>query len=334
MLKRSLGNSGIDASVVAFGAWAIGGWKWGGSDDAEAVRAIHAAIDQGIDFIDTAPIYGFGHSEKVVGDAIRDRRERVVLATKCGMYWDKKVGRFFFASEMKTESGSKPVDIHIYQGPESIRNEVEESLKRLKTDYIDLLQTHWQDPTTPIEDTMETLVKLKDEGKIRAIGVCNATPSQMKAYQAGGPLASDQEKFSMLDQDHAAAQRQFAAQEGFAYLAYSPLGQGLLTGKVGLDRSFGTDDQRHSAPRFSRENRKKVLELLTGFGPIAETHKITLAQLAIAWTFHQHGCSHVLAGARNEQQVKENAVAGEVEFSDEELATIKKALDRHLPGIE
>jgi methylglyoxal reductase len=334
MLRRQLGNSGIDASVVAFGAWAIGGWKWGGSDDDEAVRAIHASIDQGIDFIDTAPVYGFGHSEEVVGRAIHDRRGKVVLATKCGLRWDKEVGHFFFSHERDTPTGKQPVDIYIYDGPESIRNEVEESLRRLKTDYIDLYQTHWQDPTTPIEDTMEVLVKLKEQGKIRAIGVCNATPSQMKAYQSIGPLASDQEKFSMLDQKHSADQRQFAAEEGLAYLAYSPLGQGLLTGKITPDRVFSADDQRSSAPRYSIENRRKVLALLDEFTPVLESHKITPAQLAIAWTFHQHGCSHILAGARNEAQVSENARAGDVKLSEEELTRIQGALEKHLPGIE
>ena len=335
MQKRPLGNSGIEASVVAFGAWAIGGWKWGGTDDDTAVRAIHAAIDRGMNFVDTAPIYGFGHSEEVVGRAIQDRREKVVLATKCGMRWDEKVGRYFFSHQMDTPQGPHPVDIHIYLDPESVRKEVEQSLKRLKTDYIDLLQTHWQERvSTPIEDTMEMLVKLKDQGKIRAIGVCNSTPEEMKQYQAVGPLSSDQEKFSMLDQEHASEQRLFAAEEGLAFLAYSPIGQGLLTGKVGPDRKFNPGDQRLENPRFSVENRKKILTMLDAFRPVADAHNITLAQLSIAWTFHQHGCSHVLAGARNEEQVTENAAAGDVTLTQEELSLMKSVLDKHLPDLK
>ena len=334
MLRRSLGKSGIDASVVAFGAWAIGGWKWGGSDDNEAVRAIHTAIEKGIDFVDTAPIYGFGHSEEVVGRAIADRRDKVVLASKCGMRWDAKVGRYFFSHEMQTPAGPKPVDIHVYLDPASIRNEIEISLKRLKTDYIDLMQTHWQERlNTPIEDTMEMLMKLKDEGKIRAIGVCNASTEEMKVYQSVGAIASDQEKFSMLDMQHAAEQRQFALKEGLAYLAYSPIGQGLLTGKVGPDRKFNPGDQRLDNPRFNVDNRRKILAMLDEFSSVAEKHSVSLAQLAIAWTFHQPGCTHVLAGARDAKQVSENAVAGDVNLSSEDLKLMDDVLAKHLPGL-
>ncbi len=334
MLKRSLGKSGIEASAVAFGAWAIGGWKWGGSDDNEAVRAIHAAIDQGIDFIDTAPIYGFGHSEEVVGRAIADRRDKVVLASKCGMRWDAKVGRYFFSHQMDTPAGPKPVDIHVYLDPESIRNEIETSLKRLQTDCIDLMQTHWQERlNTPIEDTMAMLMQLQDQGKIRAIGVCNANPEEMEAYEAVGSLASDQEKFSMLDMPHAAEQRSYVQKKGLAFLAYSPIGQGLLTGKVRPDREFNPGDQRLDNPRFSTENRKKILSMLNEFAPVAEAHKVSLAQLAIAWTFHQPGCTHVLAGARNVEQVAENAKAGDVKLSADDLKLMDDVLSRHLPGL-
>lgn len=334
MLKRQLGQSGIEASVVAFGAWAIGGWKWGGSDDNAAVRAIHASIDRGIDFVDTAPIYGFGHSEEVVGRAISDRRSKVVLATKCGLRWEGTNGEYFFSHEMETDSGIKPIDIYKYQNPDSIRREVEDSLLRLKTDYIDLYQTHWQDSTTPIEGTMEMLVKLKEEGKIRAIGVSNATPDQMRIYRSVGPIDSDQEKFSMLDQEHAAAQRDFVADEGIAFLAYSPLGQGLLTGKIGPEREFSPGDQRIDNPRFSVENRNRVLAMLKEFTPVTEKHGITPAQLALAWSFHQRGCSHVLAGARDEKQVTENATAGEVTLDAEDLSLIDTVLAKFLPEIE
>ncbi|MCH5374006.1 MAG: aldo/keto reductase, partial [Planctomycetes bacterium] len=188
MQHRPLGQSGIEASVVALGAWAIGGWNWGPQDDAQSIRAIHAAIDAGIDLIDTAPVYGFGRSEDVVGRAIADRRDRVILATKCGMRWDTQRGRLFFRSDDDEirEDGDKAV--HIYNGPESVRMEVEASLRRLGVDTIDLIQTHWQDETTPIADTMGELMKLKEEGKVRAIGVCNASIPQIEAYRAIGFL--------------------------------------------------------------------------------------------------------------------------------------------------
>jgi methylglyoxal reductase len=175
MRYRRLGRSGIEASVVAFGAWAIGGWWWGGTDDVAAISAIRRALELGIDFIDTAPAYGLGHSEEVVGQAIEGRRDQVILATKCGLVWHTDKGRHFFDQSGKA--------IHRYLGAGSVRYELEQSLRRLRTDYVDLYQTHWQDPTTPIAETMGTLLELKQEGKIRAIGVCNATVQQMDEYR-------------------------------------------------------------------------------------------------------------------------------------------------------
>ncbi|MFW6256159.1 MAG: aldo/keto reductase, partial [Candidatus Sumerlaeota bacterium] len=230
MLTRKLGNSGIDASVVALGTWALGGWMWGGTEKNKPLDAVHAAIDHGITLIDTAPIYGYGHSEELVGKAISDRRDKVVLATKCGMRWDKEEGEFFFKSD-ETGSGKGDKQYKIYKNlkPESIRLEIERSLKRLNVETIDLYQTHWQDKTTPIEDTMAELEKIRDEGKIRAIGVSNATVAQMQKY---GQIDSDQEKFSMLDRPmQKKGQLEFCRKNNIAVLAYSPLELGLLTGK-------------------------------------------------------------------------------------------------------
>ena len=197
MLMRKLGSSGIDISAVGFGAWVTGGWMWGGADDRQSIAAIHAALDEGINLIDTAPMYGYGHSERVVGQAIRDRRERVVLATKCGLISDREEGTLFFYAD---DQGAtlRPADKKIYKNlrPASIREEVERSLRNLQTDHIDLLQTHWQDPSTPLADTVAELQRLKQQGKIRAIGVSNCSLEQLKAY---GPIDSDQEQYSMLD---------------------------------------------------------------------------------------------------------------------------------------
>ncbi|MGB4019461.1 MAG: aldo/keto reductase, partial [Syntrophomonadaceae bacterium] len=184
MQQRNLGTSGLSASVVAIGTWAIGGWRWGGTDEAESIRAIHAALDAGINFLDTAPAYGLGLSEEIVGKALKGKRDQAVIATKCGMVWHTDQGTYFL------DQYNKP--IHKYLGPESIRYEVELSLQRLQTDYIDLYQTHWQDITTPIEETMGELVRLKEEGKIRAIGVCNATVDEMERYRKLGAVDSDQ----------------------------------------------------------------------------------------------------------------------------------------------
>lgn len=317
MRYRPLGQSSIQASVVGFGAWAIGGWMWGGSDEREAVRAIQAALDQGITLIDTAPAYGLGLSEELVGEAIAGRRERIVLATKCGLVWHTGGGRFFF------NQGGKPV--HRYLGGDSIRYELEQSLKRLRTDYVDLYQTHWQDSTTPIDETMAALIDLKRQGKIRAIGVSNASVEVIRQYQRLGPVDADQEKYSLLDRGHDAALAPYCRQQGIAVLAYSPLANGLLTGKIGPEREFSGDDLRRNNPRFTVENRVRIQGMLKQIQPIAEAHGLTLGQLAIAWTLAQPGITHALAGARNPQQAIENAAAADAILSDEELAAIDGA---------
>ena len=326
MRTRVLGQSNIEASVVGLGTWAMGGWMWGGTSEAESIAAIHAAVDEGISLLDTAPIYGFGLSEAIVGKAIRRCRDKVVLATKCSMVCDPNVGQFKFKS---TTSGPDPnglITIHIYLGPDSIRREVEGSLKRLQTDHIDLYQTHWQDATTPVADAMGALMELKQEGKIRAIGVCNAKVDQMQEYAAAGQLDSDQERYSMLDRKLEDEQLPYCRENNVAVLAYSPLALGLLTGKIGPDREFPVGDQRRMNMRFTKKNLQNVADLLETFKPIAERHGITLAQLVIAWTVHQPGVTHALCGARNIEQAAENAAAGRVELTDDEVRRIDQAI--------
>jgi methylglyoxal reductase len=320
MRYRALGGSGIEASVVAFGAWAVGGWWWGGADDSESIAAIREAIDLGITLIDTAPAYGLGHSEEVVGMAIKGRRHEVVLATKCGLVWHTDKGNHFLDEWGKS--------VRRYLGAESIRYEVEQSLRRLQTDVIDLYQTHWQDPTTPIEETMGTLLELKQEGKIRAIGVSNATVEQMDEYRKVGPLDADQEKYSMLVRKLDEAQLPYCERENIAVLAYSPLAKGLLTGKVPADRALPEGDFRAEDAKFSTENRKRILAFLEHVRPVADAHGATLAQLAIAWTLARPGLSHALVGARRAAQVDENAKAGEIVLVPEDLAQIDEALSK------
>ena len=319
MKYRSLGQSGIEASVVALGAWAIGGWYWGGTDETQSIDAIHAALDTGINFIDTAPAYGLGRSEVIVGKAIAGRRDKVVIATKCGVVWHTQKGKFRLE-----EDGTQ---LYGYLGAESIRYEIEESLRRLQTDYIDLYQTHQQDPTTPIEETMGTLLELKEEGKIRAIGVSNATAAEMQQYRKLGPLASDQERYSLLDQHIEEQQLPYCHTNDIAVLAYSPLEQGLLTGKVTAERQFAEDDWRTDKPGFDVESRTRINAMLQeDFQPIADRHSLTLAQLAIAWTIAQPGLTHALVGARNPQQATENAAAGDVTLSQQESNAINQAV--------
>jgi methylglyoxal reductase len=325
MLRRKLGSSDIDVSVIGFGAWAIGGWMWGGTDEEKAVQAIHAALDSGVNLIDTARVYGYGRSEEIVGRAIRGRREQVVLATKCGLVWDREEGTFFFHAD---ERGStlRPSKMKIYknQRPESIRRELEASLKALGTDYIDLYQTHWQDPSTPIKDTVGELQRLKDEGKIRAVGVCNATVDDLAAY---GPIASDQEKYNLLDRNiEQNGILDWCRRKGAGVLPYSPLANGLLTGKISPDRQYGEGDLRKMNPRFRRDNVERVNAMLATLRPIAQRHQATIGQLVIAWTIAQPGIACVLCGARDAAQAAENAAAGGITLAAEEIEAIGSAV--------
>lgn len=330
MRQRPLGQSGISASVVGLGAWAMGGWMWGGTDEADSIQAIHAALDAGVNLIDTAPIYGFGLSEEIVGKAIRDRRDRVVLATKCSLVADPRGGTFRFRSTAAGPDEKGHIIVHVNLTPASIRREVEDSLRRLQTDYIDLYQTHRPDESTPIGDTMGALLDLKKEGKIRAIGASNVGVAQLEEYRAAGPLDGDQEQYSMLARELEAEQLPYCERHNIAMLAYSPLGQGLLTGKVGPERAFPPTDVRASHPLFTPENRRRVAAMLEAFQPIADRHGLTLAQLAIAWTVAQPGASHALCGARNPKQAQENAAAGDVELGREEINAMNGAMAQFL----
>lgn len=291
---------------------------WGGTDEKRSIESLHASIDAGINLIDTAPAYGFGISEEFIGKAIAGRRDKVVLATKAGLRWDDTKGMKF-----KERDG---VTLYRYLGPESIRLELERSLKRLRVEYIDLYQTHWQDPTTPIAETMQALLDLKKEGKIRAIGVSNCTVDQVKEYQAVGPVDCVQERYSMLDREMEAEYLPYCLANNIAVLAYSPLAMGLLTGKMGPERVFPADDLRSELPRFSVESRTRVQGALKQFAPIAEKYGLTIGGLVISWTLAQPGLTHVLAGARDENQAKENARAS-VELAAEDVAKITDLLN-------
>lgn len=323
---RMIGESGIPASIVGLGTWAIGGWRWGGTDEQQSIAAIHASIDEGISLIDTAPAYGQGVSEEIVGKAIRGRRDKVVLATKCGLVWHTQQGNHFF------DYDGRPV--HRYLGAESIAYEIEQSLTRLGTDYIDHYITHWQDPTTPIEDTMRALEDLKTAGKIRSIGISNASPDDLNAYIAAGQLDAVQEKYNMLDRGIETTLLPICVEHGVSVLSYSSLALGLLSGRMGPDRVFTGDDQRKDNPRFSAANRQKVARLMDEIAPIVQAHDATPAQIVIAWTVHQPGISFALCGARNPDQAKENARAARIRLSPDEIKTISEAATTHLTDLD
>ncbi len=326
MFYRPLGSSGIEASVIGLGAWAMGGWQWGGTDEEQSINAIHTALDEGINFIDTAPVYAFGYSEEIVGKAIKDRRDKVVLATKCGLVWDKKKGKHHFNSDKnQIREDATEIAVYRYNAAKSIRQEIQESLKRLQVDYVDLYQTHWPDPTTPITETMGELLKLKEEGKIRAIGVSNATAGDMEEYLKYGVIDTDQECYSMIESDAEKENLPFCGKHTIAFLAYSPLGKGILSGKIGPDYTFKKGDLRTTHPHYTPTHREMVLKMIERLQPIADDIGITMAQLCIAWTINQHCCTHALVGVRSTKQAIENAFIGEIVLNDEVLDIIARA---------
>ena len=326
MLTRQIGRSGIEASVIGLGTWAIGGWMWGGTEETASIAAIQASVDEGVSLIDTAPAYGQGLAEEIVGKALVGRRGKVVLATKCGLVWHTTKGNHFF------DYDGQPV--HRYLGKDAIIHEVEQSLKRLRTDHIDHYITHWQDPTTPIEETMEALESLKAQGKIRSIGASNTTPTDITAYLAAGQLDAVQEEYSMLKRDLEQSLLPLCREHGVSVLSYSSLALGLLSGKVGPDRVFSGDDQRRDNPRFSQGNRRKIAAFMEEIAPIAEAHDATLAQTVIAWTVQQPGITFSLCGARTAEQARENAAAGRMRLTPEDLTAISTAAAHHLIDLD
>ncbi|HET6440081.1 MAG TPA: aldo/keto reductase [Anaeromyxobacter sp.] len=322
MQLRNLGKSGIQASVVGLGTFAMGGWFWGGTDEKKAIEAIHASIDLGINLIDTAPIYGFGMAETIVGKAIKGKRDKVVLATKAGLRWNTEKGEFFtHADDKSPRSDPGKYKVYKYLGPDSLVFEVEESLRRLGTDVIDLYQTHWQEATTPIETTMEALLKLKQQGKIRAIGVSNVTVDQLKRY---GQVASAQEKFSLLDRDIVGRGLvDYCIDHQIAILSYFSMEQGLLTGAMDPLRRFKDGDTRKGNPLFGAERIAKVNGILGDLKPYATKYGATLSQLVIALTARQRGITHVLVGARDAAQAKENARGGMLRIADADVRAME-----------
>lgn len=317
----------MNASVVGLGTWVTGGGlTWGADpDDAESVRAIHTALDLGINLIDTAPAYGWGRSEEVVGKAIQDRRDKVVLATKCGLWTDDERGSFF------TEMDGRRMFRSLR--PDTITIEIERSLKRLKTDRIDLYQTHWPavpPDNTPIADTMACLLKLKEDGKIRAIGVSNVSLAELKENLRCGPVVSDQFWYSMLQRGAEKDILPFCAENDLAALVYMPLQHGLLTGKIGMDRVFKPTEFRSNDfwnAWFLPPNRRKVLDMLEGWRGLTEAYSCSLAQLVLAWTAAQRGVTHVLVGARRADQARENAAAGALTLKQSDLDRIRRDVE-------
>jgi aryl-alcohol dehydrogenase-like predicted oxidoreductase len=320
MEYRKLGRSDVKVSVITFGAWAIGGWMWGHQDEADAIAAIETSIAEGVTSIDTAPIYGFGTSEEIIGKVISGRkRDQVQLLTKYGLHWEKQEGEFFFEPK---DTQDKPVRIFRSARKKDVIEECEKSLKQLRTDYIDLYQCHWRDTTTPLAETMGAMEKLLKAGKIRAAGVSNFTVEDTQEAMKTVPLASYQGPYSMVRRDLEKDILPFCREHGLAVLAYSPLQRGLLTGKFTEGYTFAEGDNRPTNQYFKPQNIKAINAMLAELRPIASTHKATVAQVVIHWTIHQPGITVALVGARNARQAHENAATAALSLSPEELARI------------
>lgn len=271
------------ASRIALGTWAIGGAMWGGPDDVNAAQTIEKALDLGINVIDTAPVYGFGHSEEVIGRALEGKRDKVILATKVALNWQD--GKVFRDSR-----------------PARIAQEIEDSLRRLRTDHIDLYQVHWPDPKTPMEETARALEKLVKDGKVRALGVSNFSPAQMDEFRKFAPLATIQPPYNLFEREIEQDVLPYAIKNNLAVLAYGPLCRGLLSGRMTADRKFEGDDLRKSDPKFQQPRFGQYLKAVEELKAIAEKHGKSMLALAIRWVLDR-GPTIALWGARKPEQI-------------------------------
>ena len=317
---KQLGQSELQIPSIIFGAWAIGGWYWGGTNDTQSIRAIHASIDAGISAFDTAPVYGFGHSETILGKALRGKRQQSIICTKIGLRWDSTEGELFF--DVPKEETTDGVAKEIYRNlrPKSIRTEVEQSLTRLQTDYIDLLQCHWPDPSFPIEETMKELIALHQEGKIRAIGVSNFDTdllSRSLCALSPIPLASTQPRYSLLNRSIETEIIPWLLAHDVGAMVYSPIEQGLLAGTITAERTFSETDGRSYDPLFSIENRIAIQKALQEIDNICHNYKCSYAQLCAAWCIHRPGITAAIVGARTPEQALTNAYTAQISLSPE-----------------
>lgn len=309
------GDSMAVMSSVALGTWAMGGNHWGSCDDTEALRAIHAAIDRGITTIDTAPVYGDGHAEELVGQAVGDRRDRVFLATKCGL-------DIYFNKYERNLS------------PQYIEYDLIHSLKRLQTDYVDLYQCHWPDPRTPIEETMAALLRFQKEGKIRFIGVSNFSDRELAEAMLYAPVYSLQSHYSLLERTVEGNVLPMCRDRGIAFLSYGSLGAGMLTGKFKECPRFPLGDARSFFYRFCRPRSwPRVRRIVDALEEIASSRNTTPGAIALSWLLAQPGVTCVIVGARSAKQVSDNITPLPIPLTDGEMEFLDR-LSRPTEGQE
>jgi aryl-alcohol dehydrogenase-like predicted oxidoreductase len=311
----ALGDSGISVSKVCLGTWAIGGWMWGGSEEDESIRTIRSALDRGITFIDTAPVYGFGRSEELVGKAVKEylERGRVVIATKVGLEWDDK-GRVVRNSTRQR-----------------ILKEVDDSLRRLQTDYIDLYQVHWPDQLTPIEETAQVMSELLKAGKVRAVGVSNYTPGQMDAFRKVSPLHTVQPPYNLFERQIEQDVLPYAKDHGIAVLAYGAICRGLLSGKMKEGMPFQGDDLRLHDPKFREPRYSHYLKAVSELNELAsKRHRRQVLELAVRWILDQGAIA--LWGARHPGQLDRVDQVFGWSLTSRDLEDIDEIIHRNIPN--
>ena len=312
---HKLGNSDLGLTAIGFGAWAIGGgdwqYSWGPQDDDESIAAIHRALDLGINWIDTAAIYGLGHSEEVVARALKSARKRPYVFTKCSMRWRE--------------------DNSIYNAlkADSVAEELEASLRRLQVDTIDLYQVHWPNPESEIEEGWAALEKLRQQGKIRWIGVSNFSVGQMKRMQKIAPITSLQPPYSMLRRGVEAEILPFARANNIGIINYSPMLSGMLAGKMSAERvaAMAPDDWRRRNPEFNEPRLSRNLRLVELLCEIGSGHGVSPGVVAVAWTLHNPAVTAAIVGGRNARQVEETAAALAFRLGDDEYLRINRFID-------
>lgn len=324
MEMREIGRSGISCSALGLGCWAIGGGTWwGDNDDQMSVDTILRALDLGINWVDTARVYGFGHSEEVVAKALKQLpRDKVVLSTKCGIQWYDDGGELHF-----TREGHK---VYRDLSPKAIRRDLELSLKTLGTDYIDVFYTHWQCKTyglVPVAETMGELLKMKQEGKIRAVGASNVDLQILQDYVDAGQLDVIQEKLSILDRKPENTLLPFCEAHGVSLQTYSPIEQGLLAGKIPNDYVLPEGSARQGKLWWRPENIPLVNEMLASWQDLTEKYHCTLANLAIKWNSMLSPNIHVLCGARKLSQIEDTARSLDIPMSREDFLRMKADAD-------
>jgi len=315
MQKRRLGNTDLELTTVGLGAWAMGGpwlYGWGPQDDDESINTILRAMDEGINWIDTAAIYGHGRSESVVGRALKQISRKPLIATKCGLCWDEQNERI---PRLKAQS---------------IRAECHDSLKRLDIDTIDLYQIHWNQPEEDIEEAWTEMARLVEEGKVRYIGVSNFEVEQIRRVQKIHPVASLQPPYSMLHREVEDELLGYCGENDIGVIVYSPMQRGLLTGKFDAERlaNLPGGDHRKASPDFQQPQFDATLQLVEQLRPIADRNGRTLAQLAISWVLRRDEVTAAIVGARSPSQIIETAPAADWELSEKDIEEIEQLLTR------